>query len=400
MSDRNKIVITGVSAISAAGTGVRAHVSGLVEPPRLASFKDSAFHALGRETPCFRVTGYEPKEVLGKKGLRLKDWSTKLLLGTIELEFKEYLESCSDEDKPGMCMGTAFGSVGSIGDFLSDSIENGVDKVNPQAFANTVINAPTGNANIRYGIRTLSTTVATGFSASLDAIIYGCDFLKNGYLKRILVGGLEEVSYYELMGMQRAGVLSKRGVSRPLAVDGDGLVAGEGCAVFMLETQEAARERGASILAEVAGYCSCFDPNPGDGGYNPDGEGARHAIRGALDDAGIGMDDVSFVAADASGSPSGDAMEGAVLAELAPGKPVAAYKAKLGECYGASGALSAACALVDMSNGRISGTGESYRARDGVGLVTETQEGRNDEIVLVNNFSCDGNCGALVLRRR
>jgi 3-oxoacyl-(acyl-carrier-protein) synthase len=394
MHDTRKIVVTGVSAISAVGTGLDAHLSGLTQPARLSTIKDTEFHSLDTETPCYRITDYEPKEVLGKKGLRLKDWSTKLLLGAVELGFKDFLEACSDEEKPGMCIGTAFGSVGSIGDFLSDSIVNGVDKVNPQAFANTVINAPTGNANIRYGIKTLSTTVATGFNASLDAFIYGCDFLKNGYLERILVGGLEEISYYEIMGMHRAGVLSSHGRARPFAHDGDGLVAGEGSAVFLLETEEAARKRGATILAEVGGYCSCFDPDPSSG------EGARHAIAQALDNAGIGMNGVSFISADANGSPAGDTMEASVLAKMAPGKPVAAYKAKIGECYGASGALSIACALVDMRNGRIAGTGQKYAVHEDIALVSETLEGRDDDVVLVNNFSCEGNRGAIVLRKR
>ncbi|MBD3317754.1 MAG: hypothetical protein GF344_18355 [Chitinivibrionales bacterium] len=400
MHDQKKIVVTGVGAISAVGTGLEAHETGLRQPARPATIKDSAFHALDRELPCFRITGYEPKEVLGKKGLRLKDWATKVLLGTLEPAFKEYLESCSDEEKPGLCIGTAFGSVGSIGDFLSDSIINGVDKVNPQAFANTVINAPTGNANIRYGIHNLSTTVATGFNASLDAVIYACDYLRSGYLKRMLVGGLEEVSYYEIVGMDRAGVLSKRGWSRPFAEDGDGFVAGEGCACFLLETEEAARERGATILAEIGGYCGCFDPSSGPGGYNPRGEGARYAIRGAISDAGVDGDAVSFVASDANGSPAGAVMEASVLSDLVPHKPVAAYKAKTGECYGASGALAIACSLIDMRSGRIAGVGTDYPVRNGIDLVTETRDGRDDEIVLVNAFSCEGNCAALVLKKK
>ena len=143
--------------------------------------------------------------------------------------------------------------VCSIGDFLSDSIVNGVNSVNPRAFANTVINSPTGNSNIRFDAKNLSATIATGFNSGIDALIYAFDYIQRGYIDRIVAGGLEEISYYSLLGLSRTGLISPSANIRPFAIDSDGIVVGEGCALFHLETEEAAKQRGAQIQAEIIG---------------------------------------------------------------------------------------------------------------------------------------------------
>ena len=171
-----RIVITQVTTINAIGTSFTQTEECLHNPPQLTPVQSFQFHHLSQPVDCYRIRNLDPKEILGKKGLRNKDWATRLLLCALQSGFYPLLEETPEEQRPGLCIGTAFGSVESIGDFLSDSIENGVNSVNPQEFANTVINSPTGNANIRYGLRNLSSTVATGFNASLDAIIYACRY--------------------------------------------------------------------------------------------------------------------------------------------------------------------------------------------------------------------------------
>lgn len=393
----NNVTITGMNAISALGVGydqLAASLSAGVQP---ASYKESEFHSLDKELPAYRIQGYEPKEVLGKKGLRTKDWPTKVLMGTIEQTWKETFEAATGEDAPGLCVGTAFGSVQSIGDFLSDSIEHGVNAVNPMHFGNTVINAPTGNANIRYGIKSLSSTVATGFSASLDALIYATDHIRCGYLNAILTGGIEEVSYYALAGMLRSGVLSASGTMRPFAVDGDGCVVGEGCGMMMLESADAAASRGATVLGEIVGTGSSFDPDT-NGGFSAAGEGARAAVRKACAEAGIDTSDIALVAASAAGIKDADAMEAGVIADLCPNAAVAAYKARFGECYGASGVLSAICALTDLRSGSVSGLTPDYDTVGGISLAADGTATTGD-YALVQSLSCDGNCSCLIIKK-
>jgi 3-oxoacyl-(acyl-carrier-protein) synthase len=395
-----KIVITELGAIHSLGKSLAGISASLSQPALTGTVKDFEFHSLSAARPCFRISDFEPEAILGKKGLRTKDRATKLLLSAIELGCKGLFESTPEGARPGLCIGTSFGSVQSIGDFLSDAIVNGFHNVNPQAFANTVINSPTSNANIRYLSRSLSSTVSTTFNAGHDALVYAAMFIRQGYAPWLIAGGLEEISYYALAGLERTGSLSASGVLAPFGKTGDGTVAGEGCAVFCLELESHARARDAAIVAELAGMASCFDPKKGPQGFNPGGEGARHAMKQACADAGIAAGDIAFIAASANGVPAGDAMEAHALADLFPNTLVAAYKAKTGECIGASPCISLACALADMKGKRISGVGSAYPLKHPVNLVFEVKNAVQAEFSLINSFSCDGYCGSIVLKNR
>jgi 3-oxoacyl-(acyl-carrier-protein) synthase len=389
------LVITSIGTASAAGVGFEHLCENLPCEPKISSVKDFEFHRFNAEIPCFRATSLDPEAVLGKKGLRTKDWATKLLLCGMEPLFKDQWTNLPPEEKPGICVGTAFGSIQSIGDFLSDSIVNGVNNVNPMAFANTVINSPTGNANIRFEVRSLSSTIATGFNAGLDAIIYACDFIRSGYLPVIMAGGLEEISYYGLLGLQRSGALSRGGRIRPFSPGADGMVMGEGVAMFCIETEASAKSRSGRIIAEIAGYASEFDPDES----GPSSSSMRHAMQSACDMAGIAPAAIDFIAASANGTRN-DAQEADAIAELFGIRPVAAYKSRIGECYGASGALALACAIADLKMGRVCGLPSKGDAIAGPHIVEGVMSLPSAEYALVNSFACDGNCAALVIKNR
>jgi 3-oxoacyl-(acyl-carrier-protein) synthase len=395
----NQLVITAIGTVSSLGNGFEQLAANLDAPPRLQAYTSSEFHELASEVPVYAASSFDPVEILGKKGLRTKDWSTKMLLGAMELACKDIFASGEPENRPGICIGTAFGSVQSIGDFLSDSIVNGVNSVNPQAFANTVINSPTGNCNIRYQVKSLSTTVASGFNASADAIIYACDYLQRGYLRQIVCGGIEEISYYELLGLHRSGLLSPTGRMLPFADAATGMVMGEGSAILLIETEASARARGAAPIAEIAGYSSLYDPDAPIGGYGPTGEAAAESMKRACAMAGIAPSDISFIAASANGVASGDGMEANAIASVfGDSTPVVPYKCKTGECYGASTALSTACALADMKNRGITGIGAACDSSAPIDLVCESRSNIDSSFVAVTSFACDGNCATIILK--
>lgn len=397
--EQKQIVISGIGTISPLGSDLEQVTSALASPPGLSTVREFEFHSFDEPVPCIRITDYDPVEVLGKKGLRNKDYATKMLLGAAETGFKTVMEECSEEERPGLCVGTAFGSIQSIGDFLSDSIVNGVNTVNPQSFANTVINSPTGNANIRYFARNLSATLSTGFNAGMDAIIYAFDHIRQGYMERIIAGGLEEISYYSLLGCMRTGILSKGTAVRPFAADGDGVIMGEGCVLFMLESAQSAQKRGSKILAEIAGCANGFDPAALSGGQ-PDGAVYRMVVESACEQAQIKPEEIDMIASGAGGNRVSDALEAKAIASVfGPDKPVTAYKAFTGECYGASGALNVLCAMADMSAGHASGIPlEPYAHTRGIKpLFGRTAMSLNH--VLVLSCSCDGNCSAIILKK-
>jgi 3-oxoacyl-[acyl-carrier-protein] synthase II len=397
--NRNPIVISSIGTVSPLGTGLDQVTAALSSPRRTIDVQNFEYHSFEKPLPCFRLTDIDPVAILGKKGLRNKDDATKMLLCAVELGFKTLLEESPEESRPGLCIGTAFGSVQSIGDFLSDSIVNGVNTVNPQSFANTVINAPTGNANIRYLARNLSSTISTGFNSGLDAVIYAFDLLQQGYFEQIIAGGLEEVSYYALLGCMRSGVLSPSGTARPFASESDGIVMGEGCALFLMETAASAQRRNAAVLAEIAGCANGFDPAPGRQ-ESSDGSVYKQVVFSACAQAGIDPGRIDCIASGGSGNPTGDALEAAgIAAVFGTDTAVIAYKSSTGECYGASGALTILCALADMKANRIHGIpGTPYPSIASISPVFGSVE-KTIHYMLVSSYSCDGNCSAVILKK-
>jgi 3-oxoacyl-(acyl-carrier-protein) synthase len=165
----------------------------------------------------------------------------------------------------------------------------------------------------------------------------------------------------------------------------------------MLETEESALARGATIIAEIAGVGTAFDPRPE--GFDPKAEASIHAVRSACTMAGIAAEDIDFVAADANGVKAHDAAESRMIATLFASKPVVAYKSKTGECYGASPALNVVCAMADLAAGHVSGSAADYPVMNGVNLVVD-QKSLAAKHALVHTLSCDGYASCLVLRKR
>lgn len=395
-----KAVITEINTVCSCGVGFEALEANMLKPIAPVAVKAFDMYELPEEQRAYMVLDFDPKEILGRKGLRTLDRPTKLLMVAIETKFKAQLEAQSEEDRPGLMVGTAFGSLSSIGNFITDSIRFGVHAVNPNLFGNTVINSPAGNANIRYGLKNLSGTMSTGFTSGLESLIYSCDHIVQGYLDTILCAGLEEASVYQFVGTQVEGCLSGSGDMRPFGSDADGFVLGEGVALAQIENPEIAEARGARVLASIDGYASGFDPNGGKVGFNPTGEVAEAVVRQALVDAGIEASDISFVAASANGSKNGDAMEAAVLLRVF-GKetPVVCYKSQFGETWGAAGMLSVAAVIADFSNERLSPVFGDYLLATDLDIVRGEVRVCTGEYALITSFSPDGNCAAVVLKK-
>ncbi|MDG5816048.1 beta-ketoacyl synthase N-terminal-like domain-containing protein [Chitinispirillales bacterium ANBcel5] len=392
-----KVYISNSGAMCSLGLDSNTVYQNLSSPGPLSYCKEWDFHQLDSTIPCRKVEGYDPKAVLGKKGLRTKDFSTKLLLGTIELNFNEIMSEEDEQKRPGLCIGTAFGSLQSIGDFLSESIVSGVSNVNPQIFANTVINSPTGNANIRYLSRNLSTTVSTGFNAGLDALIYSKDYISRNYLPRLIAGGLEEISYYTIIGLLRSQVLATSGNSIPFSPSSEGIIPGEGCALFLVENEDEAFSNEKKPLVEIAGTASGFDPELLSG--QSDGNTDVRIIQKALEDASVSAQQIDFIASSANGNKLTDKIESSAIHSVFGDKiPVTAYKHAFGECYGASGALITACAVSDMKNDTVSGTAIQFDPSDSnIMLLTEKIQ-KKSTYAIVTSFSCEGNVSAVVLK--
>ena len=407
---RKRVVITGIGVIASNGIGRDAFwevlfkgVSG-IKPVTL--FDTAAFKA----KTAGEITYFQPQDFLGQKGLRTLDRSTKLVACAAHLALRDaHIEiDESNAHTVGVAIGCTLGSLSSICDFDKTALTEGPQYANPALFPNTVFNSPASEVSIKLGMKGFNATIATGFTASLDALKYAWDSISAGRATVALAGGVEELCSQTYLGFFKAGCLAGTqdgGVelSCPFDKRRNGVVLGEGSCVLALEALESAIHRGAHIYAELLSVGVSFDPY-GVNVYNPKGEGLYASMVMALNDARLDSADIDCILAGANSTPAADKIEAEainrVFSKNSPEVGVSAIKSMVGECFSAGGALQMAAAMGAIAKQAVPPT-INYQEKDpdcDVELATRAVS-RTVDTVLVNAFGPSG-CNTSVLVKR
>jgi len=402
MGDR--VVVTGIGVISPFGVGRDAFWDGLAEG-RLGVSPHPGLEALPE---AYRYAGqlheFRPEDIIGTKGLKYLNDATRLLLCTAELAVRDArLEIAPDvAEDVGVVVASSFSNVGDCVGFY-ESLLSPAERTNPLRFPNLFINIAGGNLAIRLGIRGLNTTVTNGATSSLDALQHGLTALRCGRARILLVGGLEVLSPPLVEGFWQAGMLGDTMAPRPFDRRRRGLILAEGCGVVVLERADAARERGARVYGEVAGYGS-VPVDMGDEAVAAE-EAIAEAMRRALAAAGTSTDEVDWVAAGAGSSPSGDRGEAMALRRLFAAEPhrlrTSAIKSMIGDAGAASGMLQVIACLLAAEHDRVPPT-VNCEDEDPDCRVPSHVRGQSVahtiRTAVVNSFDCD-RAASLVVRR-
>ena len=187
-----QIVITGIGIISSIGSDKESFwqnlINGVSGIKPVTLFDVSSF----KSKLAGEISDFDAKEYLGKKGIRhidrtslLTSSATKLAMADANLENN----TCCGDDL-GIVIGSTYGSIDSISAFDMEALKEGPSYVNPMAFPNTVLNAPASRASIFCNATGLNTTVSTGVTSGIDAIVYAADFLKMERIKAVLAGSV------------------------------------------------------------------------------------------------------------------------------------------------------------------------------------------------------------------
>lgn len=404
----NRVVVTGIGVISPIGTGKESFWDGLkrgLSGIRPVSLFDVSRY---RSKQAGEIPEFDPKAFLGQKGIRHFDRTSLLITAATGMALGDAsLDHCYGEEDLGIVLGSTFGSIESISTFDLEALKEGPNYVNPMDFPNTVLNAPASRASIFCQAKGLNSTVSTGETSGVDAIIYAADFLKMGRIKAVLAGGVYGLTRDIYWAAYRAGVLSGSKdssveICAPFDKRRNGIVLGEGAAIVLLETLEGALNRGARIYAEVKGYGSAF--NPTRGGSEDLGGGVR-AVSAAFQEAGLEAENISYISANANSSINGDKMETIVIKEsfgdYARKVPVSAIKSMTGDCLDASGAMQCVACIMAINEGVIPPT-INYREFDpqcDLDYVPNKKREIPVRHAMVQSFSYTGNCSSLILSR-
>jgi 3-oxoacyl-[acyl-carrier-protein] synthase II len=401
MSARRRVVVTGAGVLSPLGDSPAAlHAALAGGRSALKPVELFPTDGLG-PVRAGEIRPFEPRDYLGDRNLRPIDRTSRLLVSAAQRALDEsgWTAELRAEREIGLVLGTTFCSVKTISEFDRRNLQLGPSYASPLDFANSVINAAAGQAAIWHGLRGLNSTLSAGEASGLLAIGYGAQQIRNGRASALLAGGAEELCYESFLGHQRAGRLGASG-SIPFDARRDGFALAEGAGLLVLEEREAARGRGARVLAEVLGHGSAFDPDGTEAGAV---QALARAVRIALEDAGVGPEGIDVLSAAANGSVTGDRAEAAAIAEVfgrrAADLPVTAVKSMLGEALGASGGFQAVALLGTLSDGTLPGILGLERTEEGFPLAGASAATRQIAVLraLLTALSTDGHACAVVL---
>jgi 3-oxoacyl-[acyl-carrier-protein] synthase II len=371
--DKKKIVITGVGVLASNGVGKEAFWDAL-EKGRSGIKEVTLFETDFMKTKLAgEIKDFDAKVYLGEKGLRLLDRSTKLVnvAAKLALDDAGFAVTPENTDDVGVVVGTTLGSVWSISEFDKTALREGPRYVNPALFPNTVINSPASQISIRFGIKGFNTTIATGFTSSLDALKYACDFIHLDRAKAVLVGGVEELCLQTYLGFYKLKFLAgAKGngpeLSCPFDKRRNGIVFGEGAALLLIEDSESAKARNAKIYAEVKSIGYAFDPFRIHK-YNRRGPGIREAMRLALQEAHIDKERIDYISANANSTKEADLIETEAIKDIfgdsAKKIPVSSIKSHIGETFSVSGGMQLAAGVGSLERQFIPAT-LNYESKD------------------------------------
>ena len=408
-----RVVITGTGIVSPLGDTIADLHGALCEGRSALDTIERFDPAPMTDRTAGEVKGFKPATYLGKRNFRPLDRASQLAASAVQLALEDCGESeeLREQHDVGLVVGTMFCSVHTIAEFDRRGVTSGPAYVKPLDFANTVINAAAGQTAIWHNLRGVNSTIATGGSSSLNALAYGADMIRSGRSQAIVAGGVEELCFESMFGYYRAGRLAgctdgHSSVPRPVPFDAgrNGFALSEGAAFLMLEEAEFAKNRGATVLAEVIGHGKAYDYSRGKEDQ-PAIDALCLAIGSALREADIKSADVDCISSAANGSITGDRNEAAaLLSAMGPevqDVPVTAIKSLLGDTLGAAGALQVAALIESMAKGRLPGIPDLRETDTQFPLtIADANSPMNKAgCGLITARSTDGNTCALLLRR-
>lgn len=344
---KDRIVITGMGAVTPVGIGVPAYWQSLVNGKggvsQITRFDSSSLPV----HIAAEVKGFDATEFLPKKLVRETDIFMHFALVAAQEALRE--SGCLDSvdlKRVGIVMGTSLSGITTIAQTQQECDEKQAYKVSPRFVPKVLGNIAASQIAIAYGIRGPSLTVNTACSSGVDAIGTASMLLSMGEADVVIAVGAESVLCAIMVsGLAQSRALSTRNdtpetACRPFDLTRDGFVIGEGGGALILETEEHARKRGADVKAELLGYASNTD------GYHvtspdPEGVGAIFAMEKALEKAGLHPEEVGYINAHGTSTKVGDEMETVaikkVFGDYAKKLPVSSTKGATGHLMGAGG---------------------------------------------------------------
>jgi len=416
----SRVVITGMGAVSCLGNDATANWEAMREGRSGIRTLHGEWYDRFIEKWASRIGGqvdFDPSQRLfGREARRVDRFTQLALYAAYEAVAQSGIDfSTGDSERRGVVVGSGVGGIGTIEDGSEILFSRGPDRLSPMTVPRLMANAASGNIAITYHLRGPSSTHATACASSGHSIADAVHMIRRGAADVMLAGGAEAAVTALCVGaFMTMKALSTRnddpaGASRPFDRTRDGFVLAEGAGIFVLESEQHAKARGAEILAEVLGCASSTDAHHITAPETA-GAGASRSMRFALQDAGLSPQDIDYINAHGTSTPLGDAAEiRAVLsvfgdhARASKGGRLlmSSTKSVHGHTLGASGALEMVACIGAVRSGVAPPTINLENPDEGfdIDLVPKTAKERPLRKVMNNTFGFGGHNVTLVIGR-
>lgn len=410
MSER--IVITGMGTVNPLGLNVQetwsnmmAGVSG-VGPITLFDSSPLQVHIAAE------VKGFKPEDHMDAKEARRRDRFEQFAITAAKEAISQSGLQVTEKNagRIGIIISSAIGGLHSLQEATLTNYKEGPKRVSPFLIPMLMANGGAGMAAIEFGIKGPCFSVASACASGADGIGTALMMLHTGMIDAALAGASEAtITSTGVAAFDRVGAMSRRNdeysmTPQPFDKNRDGLVMGEGAGVLVLEREADARARGATILAELAGYGATADAYHVTAPHEH-GEGGAAAMVMALSSAKANIQDVGYINAHGTGTLLNDQAETraikAAFGELAYKVPISSTKSMTGHMMGATGALEAIICVQAVRDGILPPTihYETVDPECDLDYIPNKAREANISLAISNAFGFGGHNAVLAVRK-
>jgi 3-oxoacyl-[acyl-carrier-protein] synthase II len=408
-ADRRKVVVTGIGPVTPVGTGVADFWSGLLSG-RNGIAPIERFDASDLPVKlAAEVRDFQASEYMDAKEVRRTDRFVHFSMAATKLAWEDAGSPNVAPERGAVIFATGIGGIETILSAHSTFLTRGPGRVSPFMVPMLMGNAAAGHVAMSLGLTGPNFCTVSACASGAHAVGEGFRLVRDGYSDLAVVGGAESATLpLTVAAFAQMTALTKNPdpetASRPFDANRDGFVMSEGGCALILETDEGARERGARVYAEIAGYGASDDAfhitAP-----DPKGGGAALAIARALEDAGEDATAVDYVNAHGTSTELNDASEThalkAALGDHAYEVAVSSTKSMTGHMLGAAGAVEAAVVALAVTNGEVPPTIHYETPDPDCDLDCVPNESRKMDVRLAisDSFGFGGQNAVLAVRR-
>ncbi|WP_417253757.1 beta-ketoacyl-[acyl-carrier-protein] synthase family protein [Celeribacter sp.] len=399
-----RVVITGAGTVNALGLDVPTTLAAMAEGKNGVS--ELEFRDVDRLAIKIggQIHGWNAEGRFNRQQMALYDRFTQFTLVAAEEAIRQSgLEFIGDlATRSGVILGTSGGGLTTQDDNYRVVYEEGKNRVHPFVVPKLMNNAACSHVSMAYNLKGPSFTVATACASSNHAMGQAFNMIRCGMSTAMVTGGSESMLCFGgVKAWEGLRVMSKD-ACRPFSMNRNGMVQGEGAAVFVFEEYEHAKKRGADILAEVIGFAMTSDASDI---VMPSKQGAARAISGALNDAQVDASVVGYINAHGTGTAANDKTECAAVADAlgahADNIMISSTKSMHGHLIGGTGAVELLACIMALRDGIIAPT-INYEEPDpecALDVVPNVARDAQVEVALSNAFAFGGLNAVLALKK-